>query len=314
MGKLQPVARSFAAGLLLLLTMQMTQSCIKEDLSGCENEELLLYVKVVDVVTGVDITGTGEMQSAGLYVFNRNKDHIRTYTLSALQIAQREPVIIHDYDPAGMWISAWGNIGDEVLCSEMGEGVTADDLTVSLKPDPLHPGYDLAPNDFFFARKEVQGNNNLQDREEIVFTQKNAKLQVTVRGLKDTNAANYYFEIINKFHGYDYRGLPISQITHRQEKGIFNSREELVSPVPWLFIHSANQNQATEEQSVWVHVYKEGSGEIIQTNRDTHGNYITLLSGKTTNVLIDLTGGDQGQFIVQVVISPWDEIHQWEHW
>lgn len=317
MGTLQQVAWYITAPFILIISLLMQQSCIKDDLSHCLPTEVVLYIKVIDVVTGRDMTETGEVEQASLYLFDRNHVLLNRYYLSAEQIARREPLVLKEYDPERMFLSAWGNIGEQVKFTEVSKGGKAEELTLSLLADPYESGYSLFPNDFFFGRKEWNGNYGKTSIEEVVLTQKNAKLYVTVRGLKDTHADHYYFQIVNKYNGYNYQGIPTANLSYLKEKGVFNSHHEYVSPGPDLLIHSADQYHAVEDNSVWIYLYKNEEGipeELVKTNRDTTGNYITLISGKTTNVLIDLTNGNTGELTVQIQVTPWDEIYQWERW
>ncbi|MCC8174040.1 MAG: hypothetical protein LIO65_06600 [Odoribacter sp.] len=100
-----------------------------------------------------------------------------------------------------------------------------------------------------------------------------------------------------------------------KEKGNFNNNGDYVSSNPYLLIHSPATQQPTEENSIWIHLYKEETNEkqeVVSTNMDSAGNYIRLTSGQTTNVLMDIS--DNGNIKIYIAVTPWDEIYQWsEH-
>ncbi|MCC8174039.1 MAG: FimB/Mfa2 family fimbrial subunit [Odoribacter sp.] len=221
MGKLGKTARYVTLFITLIYSLINIQSCsIKEDFSKCTNEEedFLLYIKVIDIVTGKDITESGEIENAYLYLFDYNQNFVKTYEISAEQIARREPLIFKHEELDRAMISAWGNLGEEITISNPQTGDLSKKAAVSLLQNPEETKYDLSPNDFFFGVKTINDHSHTTHIEEVVITQKNAKLHITVRGLNDKNTDNYHFHIAQKHNGYDFNGNPYEKNVQYKRK------------------------------------------------------------------------------------------------
>ncbi len=310
MGRLKQGVRYFLSFIPIICSVWILQSCIKDNLTHCVNEPLQLVVKVVDVVTGNDITETGELEEASLYLYDQHGYCIKVYTLTASQIKERQPVFITEPDREGMIVSAWGNLGNELDISDIEEGEPGDYFKITLSRDPENEAFNRGLNDFFFSAHHMDEQQASERIQEVVLTQKNAKLHITVRGIQDIAEEDLWFKLTNRYNGYGYKGVPLRTSSSRKEKGGFNSNNEYVSKDSYLLIHSANQKQASADNSLTIALYNREE-EMVVTNRDTGGNYITLVSGKTTNVLIDIS---KGIFEVYMIVTPWNEIHQWETW
>ncbi|MCD7931466.1 MAG: FimB/Mfa2 family fimbrial subunit [Tannerellaceae bacterium] len=314
MGKLQQPGTHIVLILAILAGMLGIQSCIREDFSNCfVDEDFLLYVKVVDILNGQDITESGALENACLYIFDQNELLLKIVYISASQIAAREPVVLHKKEAESMFISAWGNLTDKVSISgENGSGKLKD-FTLSLLPDKENKNYDSAPGNLFFGTKQIVSQGNANSSDEIILTQKNAKLHITIRGLENPED-NYYFKIVNSHNGYNFTGFPTSKTSQLKGSGVFNSNSDYVSGQPHLLIHSVPGMQG-DDDNIWVYIYREQTGqniEIAYTNKDNSGNYIQLISGQTTNVLIELK--TNGHLNVFIKTTPWDKIYQWEEY
>ncbi|MCD8044714.1 MAG: FimB/Mfa2 family fimbrial subunit [Tannerellaceae bacterium] len=311
MGKLLQTATYFV---LILTTLTSIQSCIKEDFSDCiVNEDFMLYVKVTDILNGQDITESGVLENACLYIFDQNEYLLKIICLSASQIAGREPVVLNKNEAETIFISAWGNLSDNISINGTEESGRLQDFVLSLLPDKENLNYDSSPGDLFFGTKKIvlKGNSNHSD--EIILTQKNAKLHITVRGLENPED-NYYFKIVNPHNGYNFAGFPTSKTSQLKDSGVFNSNSDYVSGQPHLLIHSV-PGIPGDDDNIWVYIYREQAGqdiEIAYTNKDNSGNYIQLISGQTTNVLIELK--TNGLLNVFIKTTPWDKIYQWEEY
>ncbi|MCC8089028.1 MAG: FimB/Mfa2 family fimbrial subunit [Rikenellaceae bacterium] len=310
-GQLMQIARYLLlrlASLAVLFTMFPSQGCIKEDMTDCVTEEWLLYVKVVDIATGSDITASGEVDNIVINIFDSENWFVASYSMSALQIREREPVRIKNSGKSRLIVSAWGALDDNVAVSETGEGSILRESTVTLLPNPVAEEYDRFPGDYFFGLKEIISGNELSRTEEIVITQKNAKLNVTVRGLDHSTPEYYYFKISHNYSGYDFSGTPLVHSSYLKTQGEFNDSGEYITREPCILIHSDYDGLPSDENSAWVGLF-DGEREIAGTNKDSNGNYISLLSGLTTNVLLDLD--EDGRISVYIKITPWDEIYLW---
>lgn len=126
------------------------QACsIKEDLGLCVIDECLVYVKVEDIVTGQDMTVTGEVEDVKLFIFDEMENFMASYGMNAELIAGRQPVALKDCGKTGFKISAWGNLGEKISISDMTNESILRESKVTLLRNKENNGYDISPEDFF---------------------------------------------------------------------------------------------------------------------------------------------------------------------
>ena len=161
------------------------------------------------------------------------------------------------------------------------------------------------------------------DDENIVYktfniTQKNARINIVVRGLPQGSTNNdYYFGLNRQNLGYDYNGEaywdPADQ-TDIRESGQFNNKGEYITPAPFYLIHDFPQ--LTRNNCMILTLYKTGETragdtEVTSVIQDGYGQLISLQQAKTTNVLVVLDPATQAVIRVEIVITDWDDIYQW---
>lgn len=277
----RPTIRAIVPFLLILLQT----SCIREDLQECE-EEYFVTIKVVDILTGEDITTSGEVGHAGLFIFDANEQLRYTVNVDSNHIRQKIPVLITPKIIGHHWISVWGNL----------EGYPPE----------------TSSGDLFFGITKITGSK--VRNEEIIISRKNARMYITVRGLPALyDAADYYFSIDLNNNGYDLKGTPIPHATTIKQNGITLENNDFVS----LSSFSLTHTNGNKEDYVTISLYKKRPGTenredilIASINSDLNGNHIVLPAGQTTNLLIDLCQ----EINVRVKISPWDKTEQWVEW
>ncbi len=320
----------FTAGLLLIALFQVLTSCITDSLKDCPTEERLIYIRILDVLTGEDITATEELENITLYLFNKDRELVRDTVLSLARIRQYIPIDVTGLDVQNGYAIVWANVDETIQMSEISEGTPMEQLSLMLLNDIQHNGFYGCPGDFFFGSERL----NFPDcascdgkSEEIVdVKRKNGKLHLTVRGLSgEESIDNYYFSIQTRASGYTFDGVPIRLNTFLREMGSMTANRDYLTPEPCMMIHSSLTEELTETNSLVIQFMETGISDasplhrastqdhaVIEVNRDINGDYIGIYSGKTTNVLMQLL--DNGQVQVQVVLTDWNEIHQWTHW
>lgn len=280
--------------------------CLKDDLAGCP-EDYELYVKVVDLVTGADLTTSGEVESVNLYIFGGDGCFTEQVTLSADDIRQRLPVIIKRSKAESLRIYAWGNLSGSEQVPDPVEGNLPESLQILLKTND--EGYAQCPGDLFFGEKTIALDLQSRiQRAEIPVARKNAHLTITVRGLGAiANEADYYFIVDKAYNGYDLAGKPLrSSAVIRQEGRINQENNDFATPEAFSVIHHAEGGEG-----IRISLCNSTTGETITTVSHTaDGSLIAPLAGQTTNVFIDLGGSTS----VKIEITPWDEVFQWETW
>lgn len=300
-------------------------SCIEQGMEECpppgpvDDIRQLLYLRVTDGVTRVDITDTEELDDIMVYLFDRNEKLVDTVAFTTAMMRQGTPINLTDKGLDGGYVSVWANIGNAVEIDKAGFGDDIDDLEIRMLPNDSRTDFFLCPGDIFFGYKQIEFApvDQVTEADTVWLERKNSKLNVTVRGLPKTgNAEDYYFRIGSLYSAYDFEGTP--QLVPREiwEEGSFDDASDYISPEPYIMIHNAPGHIYGENSRVLVGIYRTVTTRadtlIASGDRDTDGKYIPLEQGKTTNVLIIIE--QTGEIILQTIITPWDEIHQWTIW
>lgn len=296
----------------LLLLILVQTSCIHEDWQECE-KAYFVTIKVVDALTGEDITASGEISHADIFVFDENEQYWYSVRADSDQIRQRIPVSVTLKNTGHHWLSVWGNLdGDQYVTKPELSG-TLDNSAISAHAEEGE-SQAQALDDFFFGIAQIGESLKYSSRnEEIIISRKNARMYLTVRGLPSPHeAADYYFKIHLNNNGYNFKGTPVPNEMVIKQSGTTLENNDFVSPSSFNLIHTDD----TREDYATVDFYKRGDAEygedtlIVSINSDLNGNPIVLPAGQTTNLLIDLRQG----ISIHVRTSPWDKIEQWTEW
>lgn len=287
-------------------------SCIREGLPPCE-EECRVTIKVVDAITGEDITTSGDVEEAELYIFDEQTYFLEKIGVSAEQIRQKAPISIKQESIKNLHISTWGNLKNNEKVMKTGTGNAMDNFRIILKKE--NEGFSLCPDDLFFGYNLINESTGKTENsiQELVISRKNARMYITVRGLPPhIQTDDYYFIIHKKNNGYDLRGLPNKTTVSIRQTGIFKDNGDFVSPEPFNLIHTTQK--ADDRMTVQL-FRKNGLSKtqdilIASTDRDKNGQPIAPPAARTTNILINLTG----DITVYVITTPWDEIFEWVEW
>ncbi len=304
---------------LPLLFALIANGCIRDKLTDCPPTEIV-YLRVIDINSGDDITDEGRVKEATLFVFDQNRKFIERIDINAGYLEDEIIIPLKGYTAGEFYVSAWGNISAYIDNARIAPGEDYDDDFLKL----FDAGKSMkqSPNEMFFGLKkiyiaEAATRTTEIQREEVDITQINAGLSVTVRGLPDEAAAeDYYFRLLRQNIGYNFWGEPIEGNYEIREGGTFNSDGEFISRQPVFLIHSAEPEAIDESNCTILHLYQKGAtpeqdidltGAILQ---DREEQYIFLARGTTTHILIDLTA----DLRVQMAVTSWDEIYLWDEW
>ncbi len=308
--------------LLIGLLLQFLCSCnIAEDRDDCPPDKRLIYIRIIDILTGTDITeSTDEIESLSLYLFDRNREFLNSYEITPEQIYEHIPVDVTDMDIVGGYATVWANISELDKISEPVDGDILDTLQVLLIKNSKESGYYMCPGDLFFGYAQLNFTENSTCCENakqstVDVKRKNGQLYITVRGLRNiTNASDYYFRINTWASGYDFAGNPIMNLSRNiMETGIMNTSNDFISPEPYFMIHSPLTDLRASGNAISVSLYEAAAGtELISASADVNGNAIRFESGITTNILMEIL--ETGDLQVQIELTDWDEIFQWESW
>jgi hypothetical protein len=322
------------------LFMSALTGCIKEDMSNCPPpeppppvvREEVLRVRAVDLVSGADISESGTVVNASLYVFDQNENFITHMNVQGAQLGDELEIPISLSTRAAgdvLHLSAWGNIGNNIEI----EGTVdyTDNLNsvfLDLATSTIDGDYAAQPGNLFFGFKTITlGQEDTRaDNDKIVhtvdITQKAARLHIVVRGLPaEADADDYYFTLGRVSDGFDFRGNPVNDDNRRiKATAVFNDAHELVSPQPYYLLPSIDPDNADATTAETIRLWMvgddpDGNDDVDLTGRvntDSQGNYIGLTAGETTNVLIVFT--PTGDIEVRIRVTPWNEVYQWSEW
>lgn len=277
--------------MLLLLPI----SCnIKEDTSKCEQTSSLYIV--------VNAEDKEPVNGATIYLFNNDGRFLTSKQVSAEDIAGKVPVNISYKKGDKPWAVVWGNLGDSEQILPPTTVTTLESLFIIMKKDAK--GYAIPMDHLFFGSKRLSG----APVEEVEIARKTGRIAITVKGLPQGIAEQYYFTMETAYGDYNFAGTPLADKMTLKLPGIY-SGNDFVTPEAY---HSVDFPSGI---GAIVKLYKiDAAGDILlaTADKDTNGHPIVLPAGQTTNVLIQLK--DTGELIVTVVITGPDEIYQWNEW
>lgn len=281
-----------AAGVLVLVLVLSSalSGCIREDISVCPIYETF-HLRAVDS-GGEDITESGRIDKADLFIFDQNGNFVRKIELTAQEVANRVPLQISTNES----VVAWGNIGNSEKISDI---TTQAASTVTLVMDG--EGYAAEPGDLFYGEKQLTRST----AKEIIISPKVARVHVTVRGLAaGSDNEDYKFEIQQHNNGYTFAGIPTRMAIQSLAEGIFDQTNNFVTPVPINVIHT----KPGTGDGIAVKLLDREGNTIVTADKDENGNSISPLEGQMANILIDMSGAT---ITVRVEITDWGHIFQW---
>lgn len=299
----------------LLLLLLIMVSCVREGMTECPIEESLIYIEVSTKVSGEMIAD--EVSDISLFLFDPDGCFYKRINVPINQIIQGIPIVINDHDITNYYVSAWANIDDNTIVSEMMDGCLLKDQSITLSEDEF--GYGSTPSDLFFGFKQLkfvksESDNVIVFKEDILLSRINARVHITARGLSPGNNDDYYFLIEAKNYGYDLWGKPISKDTRYKQNGIFDlNNSDYLTPEAFNMIHTTN-----DDQCITINLYKKGLTRIgsdvliASATADRDGRLFSLNAGETANILINID--NNGEISFSMKVTSWDDTYMWTQW
>lgn len=337
----------FAVAALLLQGCIMDNECPSVQESAAE----VISVRLVDLLSGDDITATGAVDDVVLLFFDANDTYLARLNVQHEQLGTEielpsELVARAQTRGTGstLQVSAWGNLEANMFQEEVVAGHTLGSHFLTLKSNTEYIDNWYNPGAMFFGLTTITlGQGKVHT---VPLSQKTARLAVTVRGLSKAKADDYYFSMCEQNDGFNFDGTPlrINQWCKIREQGVFNAAGDFTTVEPYYVIPSTDPNDVTA-CNAGVCLYKVGGGlasmrahghsltredEPLTSDQagyvtvdgdmnitgkakvDVDGNHLALSAGQTTNVLITVLS--TGDIAVEVVMTPWDEVHSWRTW
>lgn len=295
----------------VLVLMLINTGCILEGTKDCFTTALV-YITVTEE-SGLDsplaYSTSGNVDNATVYIFNHDSRLERVVHMSKEDIENRVPVEISYTSGRMPTVIVWGNLNGSQEISPVTTGMEISSASINLLQEN---GNTLPPDKLYYGYKELT-TERVQEAPIIMWV---GRLSTAVYGIEDVKntADNYYFVIESECNGYDFYGKPKEGIVVMTVEGeVSEQQEEFLIHQPINLI--ANPASAEHRQTIVVKLYKRtdtGDQLLATADTDIEGNSIVPHSGTNTNVLINLA--EPGAIGVNIVITPWDYIHQWVVW
>ena len=287
--------------LALALVALFATSCIKDDLDECPG----LTLKVVNQ-NNEDVTPSGAVTSATLYVFDENLKLLETRSLEETFIKNRQNIQLSYPADTKLHLVAWGNLTREKQV--VPNAKSAEELNIMLN---TNNGEAQSPDDLFYGLKEfVVGAGASQ---EIVIAPKVGQVTMQTVGLQyaieknpsfrsasaSGSASAYEFQLNRTLSGYNYKGEQIGEGVYYKPEGDWDeTAAEWVTPEPSNVCEGQNLSCSFMDESgvlQTVDEYEHSDGTVGPVDIKVY-----------ENILIQFRWNDQGAFIgAKVTVTPW---------
>src|SRR5690554_154561 len=291
--------------LLLVITLLITgllSSCFKDDLTDCPRP-FQVTIKALDADQN-DITESGEVKNAILFVFDQNNELVKGFTINEAQIKGRQPINIEIDYPGyeSLYFVAWGNADENIEYSNIENVRNLLDLYVKLKSQD---GLAISPGDFFrgilTVPVEYGGTENGQSHI-VEINRMTSGVTITARHLKEWNSnleGEYSFVLHESKDMYDQDGHLIGNAVSYAPSCGFATNGDLSTSIFYTF---------PPESGKGVHVDILYNGKIIYTiDHDSEGHLFVPIVGRTLNIIIDF----RAEISVLFEVTPWNVVYQY---
>ena len=272
--------------------------CIAEDLEDCP-QPFELTVRAVDI-SNKDITSDGDVENVILFTFDESGKRLDKILLNAEEIQSRKPIHIEHYGPKSLTFVAWGNVAPADI-ARLESVQRIEDVQMPLQ---RIDGFGQYPTDLFSGRldrQQVYGKLELGEPATIDICRRTCQVNVTVLQAFDPTdyaAARILFgkSLDNYAIADTYGGNP----TTYRLTGSLDSSTGDYHIVPFRVY------PPIESKPFQLDFYV-GDNCLESFTKDSRGTLLLPEIGKMLNVLIDMRSGD---ISVQVVVTPWNVVHQ----
>lgn len=285
----------------LCLLGVLATSCINEDLDKCYTLRLK-----AENMKGEDITGTGYVSTASLYIFDENLDYLETRVLDKDFIISHDEIVLDDY-PANRKLSivAWGNVNVLGDLQEVSETQRIEDLTVMLKNQN---GLAVLPDSLYYGIQQVQtkANGGITENKEVVVHPKvgsvtietrNLKYGLRSKGISSVNECDFYLN--RTLSGFDYQGEQIGDSVYYNPASVAN--EEKIGE--WK---TPDLQTACPGDDLGVSLDINGIN-LGSATRDQDNKPIATKAGENTHIVLEFA--EDGTLSARVQVRPWGEVN-----
>jgi len=141
---------------LAIFIFTMSTGCTRRTLDV--RSDVILHFRVTDLLSGIDISSTGEVESLDVFFFDKDMGFIDHQELNEYNITSKEPITIKNRNVNGWWISVWGNLKDGQIRPISLQSKLIEDCITLKEGDE---GFYNCPDDLFFG---IKTNRNISRR------------------------------------------------------------------------------------------------------------------------------------------------------
>lgn len=277
-----------------------TTGCIKEDLDACYK----LRLKVEK--NGNDITSSGYVDNASLYIFDENLNYLETRKLDKDFIVARKVIELPYPENRKLKIVAWGN--ETNGRQEVSEAERIEELKVMLKSQN---GLAQTPDSLYYGNKQVvtkAGGIADADAEIVIrpkvgtFTVQTIGLEYKLRSLGLKAAGEMDYTMDRTLSGFDYQGELIGDSVYYVPRSGWNDTgKEWITPVEETMCAGENLKVKLSMGNVTL-----GSALEAEDSETKVVGPIVCREGKLTEVILRFA--EDGTLSARMRITPWGAV------
>lgn len=291
--------------------LALLSGCIAEDLEDCP-QPFELTVRAVDI-SNQDITSDGDVENVILFTFDESGKRLDKILLNAEEIKSRKPIHIEHYGPKSLTFVAWGNVTPADI-ARLESVQRIEDVQMPLQRTE---GFGQYPTDLFSGRldrEQVYGEVELGKPATIDIYRRTCQVNVTVLGYEQ-----WLGRQADKRQAFDPTDYATAQILFGKSLDNY-AIADTYDGNPTTYRLTGSLDSSTGDYRIApFRVYPPIESKPFQLDfyvgdkclesftKDSRGTLLLPEIGKMLNVLIDMRSGD---IAVQVVVTPWNVVHQ----
>lgn len=289
----------------------LLSGCIAENIEDCP-QPFELTVRAVDI-SNKDITSDGDVQNVVLFTFDESGKRLDKIILNAEEVKARKPIHIEHYGPKSLTFVAWGNVAP----ADMARLESIQRIEDVQMPLQRADGFGQYPTDLFSGRLDRQqqyGVLELGESATIDIFRRTCQVNVTVLGYEQWLDRQGY-----KRQAFDLTDFAAAQILFGKSLDNY-SIVDTYNGNPTTYRLTGSLDSSTGDYHIApFRVYPPIDGKPFQLDfyvgnnclesftRDSRDTLMLPEIGKMLNILIDMRSGN---ISVQIVVTPWNIVHQ----
>lgn len=293
------IIKLFLLPVVCLLGVLAT-SCIQEDLDACYTLRLK-----AENIKGEDITGTGYVSTASLYIFDENQNYLETRTLDKDFIVSHDEIVLDNY-PAHrkLNIVAWGNVNVLGERQDVSESERIEELKVMLKSQN---GQAMLPDSLYYGIEQVQTKaGGITENKEIVVRPKVGSVTIETINLKFglrrydiASVKDCDFYLNRTLSGFDYQGAQIGDSVYYNPASVASDKNlgEWVTPELQTACPGTDLGVSLDINGINL-------GSAVA---DVNGDPIVTKAGENTHIVLEFA--EDGTLSARVQVRPWGEVN-----